>query len=181
MTKLAYYSDFVVVSLLALACVFMASRASDFTLVWPGMFAAGVVAWLVAEYLFHRYMLHGWFKPQHWIHHIRPKSMAASNAELGKQAFAVFLAWLFFASVGVAARSNSIFSLGQMFAAGFFSGYVSYRFHHHVLHHWTDERLQASAWFKPLHDAHELHHKGGPINFGVQTLLVDRLAGTFKK
>lgn len=180
-TKLAYFADFFVVGLLVLASLYMAALASDFTLAWPGVFCFGVAVWLVSEYFFHRYVLHGWFKPQHWIHHIRPKAMDVNNIYQAKQYFAVFLAWLFCASVGAVAHSNSIFSLGQMFAAGFFAGYISYRVHHHVLHHWTDERLQASAWFKPLHDAHEVHHKGGPVNFGVQTLLVDKLAGTFKK
>ncbi len=180
MNRLAYFADFPYVFGLVVLSLWLGSRASDFTGLWLLTALAGYAVWLLSEYLFHRHVLHKAFKREHWMHHIRPKDMSVSNTYQLKQYFTLSIGWLFAASVGAATRSNEVFSLAMFFASGFFAGYIAYRFHHHVLHHWSDERLQSSRWFKPLHDAHEVHHLGGPVNFGVQTLLFDRLFGTHK-
>lgn len=172
LSKAGYMADFWVVPLVIAACIALALCYGEPSASWPVMFAFGAIAWLAFEYALHRFFLHGPFKKQHWLHHIRPAAYISVSASFSFAAF--FAVWLFCSSV-------MPFDLGQMFFAGFYAAYLGYRVTHHVLHQWTDERLQASHWFKPLHDAHEIHHTGAPCNFGVQTLIFDRLFGTYRR
>jgi dihydroceramide fatty acyl 2-hydroxylase len=167
-----YMADFWVVPLAVAACIALAFLYGTPDLWWPAVFIGGIAAWLVFEYALHRWFLHGPYRKQHWLHHVRPASYISVSTSFTFAAF--FLTWAVFSSA-------LPFAIGQVFFAGFYAAYFGYRLTHHALHQWSDERLKASKWFRPLHDAHEIHHTGKPCNFGVQTLVFDRLFGTYRQ
>lgn len=169
-SKAAYMADFYVVPVVILACLIM-STLYDVAPMFGRLdwLVAGALSWVAFEYALHRWFLHGPYKKQHWLHHIRPHGYISVGSGFTFASFAV--TWLFVSSID--------FALGQMWFAGFYAGYFGYRFTHHALHQWTPERLMASRHMRPLFLAHELHHTGKPCNFGVQTLVLDKLFGTF--
>jgi hypothetical protein len=69
MTALIYFGEMLVASLLAILLLAISpfGLSSDATL-----FAAGIVAWTFAEYVVHRFVLHGLLPTQHGFHHASP-------------------------------------------------------------------------------------------------------------
>ena len=69
MTALIYFGEMLVASLLAILLLAISpfGLSSDATL-----FAAGIVAWTFAEYVVHRFVLHGLLPTQHRLHHASP-------------------------------------------------------------------------------------------------------------
>jgi hypothetical protein len=116
---------------------------------------AGIVTWTLAEYSFHRVVLHHFAPTQHRVHHANP----------GKPVLSIFWQiWVCFAVV--------YFLAGDAFLAGSLVAYAWYLFIHHCTHHSVD-RLPAF-----LIKNHNGHHKFATRNFGVTTSLWDHVFGT---
>jgi hypothetical protein len=69
MTALIYFGEMLVASLLAIVLLAISQlrMSSDAVL-----FAGGGVAWTLAEYLVHRFVLHGFAPTEHRLHHANP-------------------------------------------------------------------------------------------------------------
>jgi sterol desaturase/sphingolipid hydroxylase (fatty acid hydroxylase superfamily) len=117
--------------------------------------SAGMVSWTLAEYLFHRFVLHRLVPAQHRIHHAHPDQAVLS------------IFWQIWVCFAVA-----YFIAGGAFLAGSLVAYAWYLFVHHCTHHNTD-RLPAF-----LIRNHEAHHQFATRNYGVTTTLWDNVFGT---
>src|SRR6202166_1608122 len=73
MTAIIYFGEMLVASLLAiiLLAISQLRMSSDAVL-----FAGGVLAWTLAEYLVHRFVLHGFAPTEHTLHHANPDAAA---------------------------------------------------------------------------------------------------------
>ena len=69
MTAILYFGEMLVASLLAIVLLAISQlrMSSDAVL-----FAGGGVAWTLAEYLVHRFALHGFAPTEHRLHHTNP-------------------------------------------------------------------------------------------------------------
>ena len=69
MTTIIYFGEILVASLLAMVLLATSQlrMSSDAVL-----FAVGVVAWTLAEYVVHRFVLHGFAPTEHRQHHANP-------------------------------------------------------------------------------------------------------------
>ena len=69
MTAIIYFGEILVASLLAMVLLATSQlrMSSDAVL-----FAVGVVAWTLAEYVVHRFVLHGFAPTEHRQHHANP-------------------------------------------------------------------------------------------------------------
>ena len=117
--------------------------------------SAGVAIWTLAEYAFHRFVLHHYAPTRHGAHHADP----------GEPILSIFWQiWVCFAVVYLIA--------GGAFLAGSITAYAWYLFVHHCAHH-SPDRLPAF-----LIRNHQRHHKLASRNFGVTTPLWDHVFGT---
>src|SRR5438132_10961416 len=118
MTALIYFGEMLVASLLAIVLLAISRFrvSSDATL-----FAAGVIAWTLAEYVVHRFVLHGLVPTQHGLHHANPDA-AVLNI--------FWQIWACFAQIYLIA--------GGVFLAGGLFAYSWYLFVHHCEHHVPD-------------------------------------------
>jgi sterol desaturase/sphingolipid hydroxylase (fatty acid hydroxylase superfamily) len=131
---------------------------------------AGLLGWTLAEYLLHRFVLHGIppFKHWHAEHHRRPMALMGSPTVLSAALFlvAVFLpAWW----LGGAWRASAL-------TCGMLSGYLAYAIIHHATHHSRSNHpwlLRRKRW-------HALHHApgGGARHYGVCGKAWDLAFGT---
>ena len=117
--------------------------------------SAGIAAWTLAEYAFHRFVLHRLIPKQHRMHHANPDNPVLSIS---------WQIWVCFAVVYLVA--------GRAFLAGALIAYAWYLFVHHCTHH-SAHRLPAF-----LIRNHNGHHKCATRNYGVTTTLWDRVFGT---
>jgi cyclopropane-fatty-acyl-phospholipid synthase len=163
----AYRADFVVYGA-AVACMGAtlaadAPRAQDLAIVvWIG---AGLAAWSLIEYVFHRFLLHGMspFREWHALHHARPTARIASPT--------VFSASLIAGLVALPAWLTSGGWPACALTLGVTIGYYAYAISHHASHHWRATGPGAAAR-KRRHARH--HHAGAaPRCFGVTTGLWD--------
>jgi hypothetical protein len=69
MTAIVYFGEMLVASLLAivLLAISQLKTSSDALL-----FAGGVIGWSLAEYIVHRFVLHGFSPTEHRLHHANP-------------------------------------------------------------------------------------------------------------
>ena len=69
MTAIIYFGEMLVASLLAIVLLAISQLpiGSD-----AELFAGGVVAWTLAEYIVHRFVLHGFAPTEHRLHHANP-------------------------------------------------------------------------------------------------------------
>ena len=119
MTAIVYFGEMLAASLLAIVLLAISQlrMSSDAVL-----FAGGVVALTLAEYLVHRFVLHGFAPIEHRLHHANP----------GDAVLTVFWQiWIFFALVYLIA--------GGAFVAGALVAYAWYLFVHHCAHHGPDK------------------------------------------
>jgi sterol desaturase/sphingolipid hydroxylase (fatty acid hydroxylase superfamily) len=152
MTALIYFGEMLVASLLAIVLLAISRFrvSSDATLS-----ASGVVAWTLAEYVVHRFVLHGLVPTQHGLHHANPDA-AVLNI--------FWQIWACFALIYLIA--------GGVFLAGGLFAYSWYLFVHHCAHHGPD-RLPLL-----LLKHHRRHHQFATRNYGVSTTLWDHVFGT---
>jgi sterol desaturase/sphingolipid hydroxylase (fatty acid hydroxylase superfamily) len=145
--------------------------------------ASGLVFWTLAEYLVHRYFLHGIFPDRgsvwsralnrafdhlHWQHHLRPWDGNHINGTLFDTLWVVAPVWTltFLAPVHTA----------PAFVAGFMLGYVIEEWCHHSVHFY----LFDWRWFRGLKTRHFYHHSrlGAHILFGLSNGFWDDVVGT---
>jgi hypothetical protein len=76
MTAIIYFGEILVASLLAIVLLALSRlrMGSDAVL-----FAGGVVAWTLAEYVVHRFVLHGFAPTEHRLHHANPDDPVPYN------------------------------------------------------------------------------------------------------
>jgi hypothetical protein len=106
------------------------------------LFAGGVVAWTLAEYVVHHFVLHYLAPREHGLHHANPNGAV----------FTIFWQiWICFALVYLIA--------GGAFLAGKLVAYAWYLFVHHCAHHRPDKLLL------PRLKHHQSHHKFATRNY----------------
>jgi sterol desaturase/sphingolipid hydroxylase (fatty acid hydroxylase superfamily) len=133
-------------------------------------FAAGLVAWTLAEYLLHRWVFHHapWIRERHEAHHDDPRSLVGTPTWASLAAILVLVMLPSMEAGGLA--------IGASFTAGLVLGYIGYGAVHYGAHHW---HAAPGSFFSRLKRRHALHHHvDGRGNFGVTTLFWDRLFGT---
>ncbi len=134
------------------------------------LFFGGLVAWSLAEYLLHRFVLHHWpyFRDHHKAHHDSPRSMIGAPTLFTLAFFAAGFCLPLWLLAGEAIALSSF--------AGFLTGYVAFGTVHHAVHHSEGQGLLLRH-FKRLHAIH--HHGSRDRNFGVLTSFWDRVFGTY--
>lgn len=170
--KAAYFADFVAYALAVagLAAFLVVSTPHGAHLSLIALATAGFAGWTLAEYVLHRFVLHGLapFREWHTRHHQRPTALISTPTLLS-------------ASLIVALVTAPAAVLGGRWAAcaltlGVSSGYLAYAITHHATHH----RRAKSRWLlrrKRWHARH--HHLGAPPRcFGVTGAFWDRVFGT---
>ena len=117
--------------------------------------SAGVGTWTLAEYTFHRFVLHHYARTRHGRHHADP----------GEPILSIFWQiWVCFAIIYLIT--------GGAFLAGSLTAYAWYLLIHHSAHH-SPDRLPAF-----LIRNHQGHHRLASRNFGVTTAFWDHIFGT---
>jgi sterol desaturase/sphingolipid hydroxylase (fatty acid hydroxylase superfamily) len=155
MTAVVYFGEMLVASLLAILLLAISQLS-----VSPGavLFGGGVVAWTLAEYIVHRFVLH----------HLAPREHALHHANPDRAVLTIFWQiWVCFALV--------YFIAGGVFVAGTLVAYAWYLFVHHCAHHSPDKIPL------PLLKHHRSHHQFATRNYGVSTTLWDHVFGTVMK
>jgi sterol desaturase/sphingolipid hydroxylase (fatty acid hydroxylase superfamily) len=125
-------------------------------------FLCGLLAWSLAEYLVHRFVLHALYPHYHAIHH---KDALDGNGIPYWAAAVVALAAL------LGAYACGLFAL----TAGLVTGYVIYVTLHEGLHRW---HIPPAHWLYATKQRHDLHHRGWHYNYGITTPLWDVVFGT---
>ena len=150
MTAIIYFGEILVASSLAIVLLAISQlrMSSDAVL-----FAGGIVAWTLAEYIVHRFVLHGFAPTEHRLHHANPDGAVLTI---------FWQIWICFALVYLIA--------GGAFVAG--AAYAWYLFVHHCAHHGPDKLPL------PLLKHHQSHHRFASRNYGVSTTLWDHVFGT---
>jgi sterol desaturase/sphingolipid hydroxylase (fatty acid hydroxylase superfamily) len=154
MTAIIYFSEMLVASLLAILLLAISHFRMSLD---AALFVGGVVGWTFAEYLVHRFVLHGLAPIQHGLHHANPDEAVLTI---------FWQIWVCFALTYLVA--------GGAFAAGALIAYAWYLFVHHCSHH-SSERLSLT-----LVEHHQSHHRLATRNFGVSTTFWDRVFGTMR-
>jgi sterol desaturase/sphingolipid hydroxylase (fatty acid hydroxylase superfamily) len=152
MTVAIYFGELVFA--IAVAVMLLAASTLEFSIAML-LFSCGLVAWTLAEYVTHRFVLHSIAPAQHGIHHARP------HDAIDKVFWQI---WLAFATVYLTA--------GGAVLAGALVAYAWYLSVHYCAHH-NPTILPAS-----LLKRHLDHHKFANRNYGVTTKLWDRVFGT---
>ncbi len=114
MTAIIYFSEMLVASLLAILLLAISHVRMGLDAV---LFVGGVVGWTLAEYLVHRFVLHGLAPIQHGLHHANPDEAVL---------MIFWQIWVCFALTYLVA--------GGTFVAGALIAYAWYLFVHHCSH-----------------------------------------------
>lgn len=169
MSKVAFHLDYFIYPPVITICLYFALGKFGLLTI-AALFILGLLAWTLAEYLLHRFVLHGWpyFAKFHQAHHDDPGALIAAPTlfSLG-----------IFAGIGLlpAALIAGPWPALSWFA-GFLSGYVAFGVVHHVVHH-SQSQAAFIRHFKKLHARH--HHGIENHNYGVLTGFWDRTFGTY--
>src|SRR5674476_456237 len=172
MSKLGYFSEFLLFPPLVLVASLLAFRSSvpPQPAIWAIVYGAGLIGWTLIEYLLHRVLFHHApvLSQIHERHHNSPQDL------IGTPAWAsVLLGLIVVASPSWAAFG---FDLGTAATAGLASGYLCYDFVHYATHHWQLRRGSYLYRARLRHARH--HHLSHSGNFGVTTALWDHVFGT---
>jgi sterol desaturase/sphingolipid hydroxylase (fatty acid hydroxylase superfamily) len=152
MVAITYFGEMAVA--IVLAIVLLAISTTGINDAVP-LFAGGVVAWTLCEYVVHRFVLHDLIPTGHRLHHARPDVPV----------LAVF--WQIWLSFALA-----YFVAGGDFLSGGLIAYAWYLFVHHCAHH------RPGNVPTPLLKHHSSHHRFASRNYGVSTTIWDRVFGT---
>ena len=168
-TRTNYWATFAVdLSLMTFFLAWDASRSQLHAATICALFLAGIGAWTLSEYTFHRWVYHlGFelFRSGHEKHHDDP------TAYLAMPWFVTPLLFLPLQLVVSGWYGAQGFST---VLAGWFCGFIAYGLVHHSLHHYTLK----FAWFRHLQSQHRIHHALPETNFGVTMRFWDRVFGT---
>jgi sterol desaturase/sphingolipid hydroxylase (fatty acid hydroxylase superfamily) len=152
MTAIVYFSEMLAASLAAVALLEISPFRTNLEVV---LFGAGVFTWSLAEYMVHRFVLHGFSATEHRRHHANPSAPVLT---------VFWQTWAGFALVYLIA--------GGAVLAGVLAAYAWYLFVHYHAHHDPDS-LPSS-----LLKHHKNHHRLASRNYGVSTTLWDHVFGT---
>jgi sterol desaturase/sphingolipid hydroxylase (fatty acid hydroxylase superfamily) len=152
-TVAIYFGELIFALALAIALLLAASTLK--VLIAVLLFGCGVVAWTVAEYITHRFVLHAIAPVRHGIHHARPQDAIDK------------IFWQIWLAFGVVYLTT-----GGTVLAGALVAYAWYLSVHYCAHH-NPTILPAS-----LLKHHLDHHKFARRNYGVTTKVWDRVFGT---
>jgi sterol desaturase/sphingolipid hydroxylase (fatty acid hydroxylase superfamily) len=172
MSKLGYFSEFLLFPPLILFATLLAFRSSipPQPLMWALVYGGGLIGWTLIEYLLHRVLFHHApvLSQIHALHHHSPQEL------IGTPAWASVLLGL----IAVASPSwvTLGFDLGTAATAGFVTGYLWYVFVHYATHHWRPRRGSYLYRARLRHARH--HHLSHSGNFGVTTGIWDQVFGT---
>jgi hypothetical protein len=122
------------------------------------LFASGFVAWTLAEYAVHRFVLHKLAPKEHGLHHAHPDEAVTRI---------FWQIWICFGLVGLLADGA--------FLSGALIAYSWYLFAHYAAHQ------SPSILPKSMLKHHNIHHRLATQNFGVSTAFWDRIFGTMLK
>jgi sterol desaturase/sphingolipid hydroxylase (fatty acid hydroxylase superfamily) len=181
LSKVSYYSDFVVYPIVMTALIAADLRYGDEPggRLWLGTWMlaclSGAAIWTLLEYGLHRVALHfmAYFSPMHALHHANPLGL------IGTPSWISVSVWL-----GVILLPLSFwlgFNVADGTTVGIMLGYWWYGIVHHFIHHHAHRSSQdrRHSYFDELRAWHMRHHhspKHG--NFGVTTSIWDRVFGT---
>lgn len=176
-----FFMDFYVYPpLILLALVVAFDGGSARVMQSLGLVGIGLVVWTLAEYLIHRFGFHHvpGLRTLHRAHHLEPGGLQGSPTAVTVLVFAglVFAPLVSVTSLHSAAAGT----------AGLMLGYLAYVGVHYAVHHVTG---LGPRWMGPgvrsglrgLIRAHAVHHHQVTCNFGVTTLLWDRVFGTLHR
>ncbi|HEY2758687.1 MAG TPA: sterol desaturase family protein [Pseudolabrys sp.] len=172
MTRLGYFSEFILFPPLVLFAVTLAYRHATPVqpLLWVFVYAAGFVAWTLIEYVLHRVLFHHApiLSRVHELHHDQPNDLIGTPA----------WASTFIGVIAVAAPATLAlgFDLGMAATAGMVTGYLWYVFVHYATHHFRPRRDTYLYRARVRHARH--HHLSHDGNFGVTTAFWDHVFGT---
>lgn len=167
----AYFLDFVLVPIAAIALLWFAGSQGLALLELGGGAALGVLAWSLAEYWIHRLVFHGAtpFEAMHQQHHALPRDWIGIAPWGTFAGFAVI--WLLAAIVVGAAPGAAI-------TAGVMAGYLFYCVIHVSMHH--DRARGFGRYGAMMRRLHQAHHRGGRGNFGVSSPIWDLVFRTHR-
>jgi dihydroceramide fatty acyl 2-hydroxylase len=130
------------------------------------LFAAGLFAWTIVEYVIHGTLAHAHrtiVTERHMVHHRDPSAV-----------FAIRL-WPFVALLWIAGVASWGFGGPMIFFNGLLCGFAAYEFVHYRIHF----RTPANTYEARLRARHLAHHMGAPgAWFGVTSRLWDILFGS---
>jgi sterol desaturase/sphingolipid hydroxylase (fatty acid hydroxylase superfamily) len=139
-----------------------------------GLFALGVLAWTVAEYILHRFVFH--YQPKskwgqrlhfifHGVHHDYPRDRLRL---VMPPSASIPLAFGFYFLFKLFLPPPNLFA----FYPGFVAGYLVYDMMHYAMHHANF----TSGWFKRIKQHHMLHHYDDMSKgYGVSSVLWDKI------
>jgi sterol desaturase/sphingolipid hydroxylase (fatty acid hydroxylase superfamily) len=152
MTAIVYFGEMLTAALLAAGLLAISQLRISFDVV---LFAGGVVAFTFAEYVVHRFVLHGFAPIEHRLHHANPDDAVLK------------IFWQIWICFGL------VYLIGDgAFVAGALIAYAWYLFVHHCAHHGFNKLPL------PLLKHHRLHHRFASRNYGVSTTIWDHVFGT---
>lgn len=164
--KSAYYTDFAAyTTVVVLMAAWLLQQPGGQALRLTATVVAGLAGWSLAEYLLHRFVLHGLapFKQWHAAHHQHPSALICTPLLLSGSLIALLVAlpaWWLLDSAAACALT-----------LGFVAGYLGYSATHHAIHHWRSR----GAWLRERKSAHALHHHAAQSCwFGVTSSGWDR-------
>jgi sterol desaturase/sphingolipid hydroxylase (fatty acid hydroxylase superfamily) len=130
------------------------------------LFAAGVFAWTLVEYVIHGVLSHRlrtFASPLHDVHHRDPRAVFTAGA------------WVPVALATVAGLGFFGLAPAMLFCLGVVAGFIGYEAIHYRIHF----ARPRSRWEAELRTRHLAHHLRTPGEiFGVTTALWDRAFGT---
>jgi sterol desaturase/sphingolipid hydroxylase (fatty acid hydroxylase superfamily) len=172
MSKLGYFSEFLLFPPLVLLAVLLAFRSSTSPqpAIWVIVYGAGLFSWTFIEYLLHRVLFHHApiLSRIHERHHHSPQDLIGTPAWASVLIGLIAVASPLWAALG--------FDLGTAATAGLVTGYLWYVFVHYATHHWRPRRESYLYRARLRHARH--HHLSHSGNFGVTTGVWDQIFGT---
>lgn len=133
---------------------------------------SGLLGWTFLEYGLHRWIMHGppsLARVGHARHHADPAALISAP---------LFLVLLVAFGLWGLLQAALPAGVAALVVGGLYAGYNLYTWVHHVEHRW----VRVVARVAPLrrHERlHDVHHVRQDVNFGVSTLVWDRLLGTY--
>ena len=152
MTFAVYFGELIFATAVAIVLLATSTFKPSITIL---LFGCGGVAWTLAEYITHRFVLHAIAPVQHGIHHAHPKD------GIDKIFWQI---WVAFVVVYM--------TTGGAVLAGALVAYAWYLFVHYCAH--RDFAILPASLLKHHLD----HHRFANRNFGVTTKFWDRVFGT---
>lgn len=140
----------------------------------------GILCWTFSEYMMHRFIFH-FIGEQPWLRHLHYVIHGMHHAYPTNPHRVIFPPFL---ALGLGGTFLGLFVLilpipiAFTLMSGFCLGYCWYEFVHYANH----QIKWRSQWLKKLKRHHLLHHHSGAFgnkNFGVTTVLWDRVFGTY--